>query len=316
MSPDVLVTYVSGLNPPPSVARGLRRGFRVHRLTRPRLSIPAPLVIVLVVALVFLTAAASIAGAQYGRRGWGRRRTPPRLVAPGESDRAFVFGRGMYDSVRRERLGTGWNTDYPDSDYNFMIRLSELTRTPVSFDGDQPNHVVVRLTDEALFEYPFLFMSDVGTAYFSSEEIAGLRTYLELGGFLWVDDFWGPAAWSHWSDLIGQVLPASEYPIRDLPLSHPIFSSLYRVEEIPQIPSIQFWRRSGGGSTSERGADSRQPHFRGISDADGRLMVFMSHNTDIADGWEREGESVEFFHRFSIDAYAVGINVVLYAMSH
>ena len=287
----------------------------MHRLTRPRLSIPAPLVIVLVLVLVFLTAAASIAGAQYGRRGWGWRRTPPRLVAPGESDRAFVFGRGMYDSVRRERLGTGWNTDYPDSDYNFMIRLSELTRTPVSFDGDQPNHVVVRLTDEALFEYPFLFMSDVGTAYFSSEEIAGLRTYLELGGFLWVDDFWGPAAWSHWSDLIGQVLPASEYPIRDLSLSHPIFSSLYRVEEIPQIPSIQFWRRSGGGSTSERGADSRQPNFRGISDADGRLMVFMSHNTDIADGWEREGESVEFFHRFSIDAYAVGINVVLYAMS-
>ena len=159
-------------------------------------------------------------------------------------------------------------------------------------------------------------MSDVGTAFFSSEEIAGLRTYLELGGFLWVDDFWGPTAWTNWSELIGEVLPPSEYPIRDIPLSHPIFSSLYQVEEIPQIPSIQFWRRSGGSSTSERGADSGEPHFRGISDADGRLMVFMSHNTDIADGWEREGESVEFFHNFSIDAYAVGINVVLYAMSH
>ena len=222
----------------------------------------------------------------------------------------------MYDSVRREWLGTGWNTDYPDSDYNFMIRLSELTHTPVSFDGDQPNHVVVRLTDEALFEYPFLFMSDVGTAYFSSEEIDGLRTYLELGGFLWVDDFWGPSAWEHWRDVIEQVLPSTEYPIRDIPLSHSIFSSLYHVEQIPQVPSIQFWRRSGGASTSERGDDSAAPHFRGISDTNGRLMVFMSHNTDIADGWEREGESTEFFHRFSIDSYAVGINVILYAMSH
>ncbi len=257
---------------------------------------------------------ASIAAAQYG--GWGWRRTPPRFASPGESDRAFTFSRAMYQSVRREWLGTGWNTDYPDSDYNFMIRLSELTHTPVSFDGDQPNHVVVQLTDNTLYDYPFLFMSDVGTAYFSPSEVKRLRRYLELGGFLWVDDFWGPSAWERWVEQIGQVLTPSEYPIRDLPLSHPIFNSLYHVEKIPQVPSIQFWRRSGGASTSERGTDSGEPHFRGISDANDRLMVFMSHNTDIADGWEREGESTEFFHKFSIDAYAVGINVVLYAMSH
>ncbi|HAK55215.1 MAG: DUF4159 domain-containing protein [Vicinamibacterales bacterium] len=267
--------------------------------------------------LLLIIAAASIVDAQYGRRGYGwRRRTPPRFASPGESDRAFAFSRAMYQSVRREWLGTGWDTDYPDSDYNFMIRLSELTRTPVSFDGNQPNHVVVQLTDDAVFEYPFLFMSDVGTALFSPEEAEGLRRYLELGGFLWVDDFWGPTAWAHWEEQIGRVLPSSQYPIRDLPLSHPLFTSLYKVEKIPQVPSIQFWRRSGGSSTSERGDESGDPHFRGISDADGRLMVFMSHNTDIADGWEREGESTEFFHLFSIDSYAVGINVVLYAMSH
>ena len=223
----------------------------------------------------------------------------------------------MYQSVRREWLGTGWNTDYPDSDYNFMIRLSELTETPVSFDQhDEPGHVVVRLTDDALFEYPFLFMSDVGTAYFSPEEAVRLRTYLDMGGFLWVDDFWGPEAWENWSLEIGKVLPPADYPIVGVPLDHTIFRSLYTVREIPQIPSIQYWRRSGGTGTSERGGLSAEPHFRAITDDHGRIMVFMSHNTDIADGWEREGESAEFFHRFSIDAYAVGINVILYAMTH
>ncbi|MDP7295806.1 MAG: hypothetical protein QGG24_10860, partial [Vicinamibacterales bacterium] len=84
-----------------------------------------------------IIAAASFVDAQYGRRGYGwRRRNAPRFASPGESGRAFAFSRAMYQSVRREWLGTGWDTDYPDSDYNFMIRLSELTHTPVSFDGD------------------------------------------------------------------------------------------------------------------------------------------------------------------------------------
>ena len=91
---------------------------------------------------------------------------------------------------------------------------------------------------------------------------------------------------------------------------------VYTVNEIPQIPSIQHWRRSGGSTTSERGYRSDQVHFRGIADSDGRLMVLMSHNTDIADGWEREGEDYDFFTKFSINAYAVGINTVVHAMTH
>jgi hypothetical protein len=85
---------------------------------------------------------------------------------------------------------------------------------------------------------------------------------------------------------------------------------------VPQITSLQNWRRSGGTSTSERGYDSAIPHLRAIRDSRGRIMVVMSHNTDIADAWEREGEDEEFFSRFSVDGYAVGINVVLYSMSH
>ncbi len=242
---------------------------------------------------------------------------PPKFPEPDRTDRSFTFCRVLYESVRREYLGHGWDTDYPTSDINLMARLSELTTTTISQDRHgEPDHVVVRLTDPELFEYPFIFMSDVGTASFEADEVPRLRSYLQRGGFLWVDDFWGDRAWANWSDEIGKVLPSSAYPIQDVPLDHPLYHGLFQIDQVPQIPSIQFWRRSGGTSTSEQGASSAVPHFRGISDEGGRLMVFMSHNTDIADGWEREGEDQEFFHRFSIDAYAVGINVLIYAMTH
>jgi hypothetical protein len=81
------------------------------------------------------------------------------------------------------------------------------------------------------------------------------------------------------------------------------------------MASIQFWRRSGGG-ISERGSDSATVDARGIADEHGRLMVVMLHNTDIPDGWEREAEDAAYFYRFSPDAYSVGINVALYAMTH
>ena len=135
-------------------------------------------------------------------------------------------------------------------------------------------------------------------------------------GFLWVDDFWGPWAWEQWLGEISRVLPPATYPIFDIPEDHPIRRIQYEVEEIPQIPSIQHWRRSGGYTTSERGRRSEEVHFRGIADDSGRLLVLMSHNTDIADGWEREGEDYEFFYRFSVRAYAVGINTVIHAMTN
>jgi len=83
-----------------------------------------------------------------------------------------------------------------------------------------------------------------------------------------------------------------------------------------QVCSIQFWNPRYPNETSERGADSAQVHFRGIQDAHGRLMVVMTHNTDIADTWEREGENRQYFDLFSPRGYAIGVNVVLYAMTH
>jgi hypothetical protein len=132
---------------------------------------------------------------------------------------------------------------------------------------------------------------------------------------LWADDFWGPWAWRDFANEIGKVLPPQQYPIQELTRDHPIFRTMFEVERIPQVPSIQFWAYSNR-ETSEMGADSAQAHMAAISDARGRIMVLMTHNTDISDAWEREAEDPDFFYNFSPQGYAVGLNVVLYAMSH
>jgi hypothetical protein len=270
------------------------------------------LAIVLVVCLV------TSATAQFGRqfRGYGPRGYPAKFAQPDDFGRGFNFCRAVYTSGRREAGGQGWSTDYPDAELNFSIRLSELTKTRVTKDAEgSPEHVVVRLTEEALYQCPYLHMEDVGTAAFTEAEVAGLRTYLLKGGFVWADDYWGSYAWQNWVSQLARVLPPLEYPVAEVAFDHPIFRTMFEVKALPQIPSIQFWRTSGGG-TSERGRDSATPTVRGVADHRGNLMVLMTHNTDISDAWEREGEDPRFFYRFSPNGYAVGINVVLYAMTH
>lgn len=236
---------------------------------------------------------------------------------PGEK---FTFCTVMYTSVRGEALGFGWNTDYPDSGYNFMIRLEELTTIQINKKPNgEPDQVILYLNDEDLFNYPYIFMSDVGTAEFDSEEVEALRAYLLRGGFLHVDDFWGDRAWRFWEYEIDKVLPQEEgYTIRDVPLSHEIFNIVFKVTEVPQVPSIQYWRGTRDGSTSERGAETAEPHLRAIfRPGTNDIMVLMSHNTDIADGWEKERESQEYFEEFSVKkSYPIGINIVVYAMTH
>jgi hypothetical protein len=269
----------------------------------------------IILALIVSCALAAAVGAQDWRRGF-RRGAPPRMATAASFDGAFNFCRLMFDSVRTEPLGSGWRTDYPDADINFSIRLGELTKTRVSRQANgQPNHLVVRMGDDEAFRCPILHMEDVGTVGWSDEEVLRLRAYLQKGGFLWADDFWGDWAWEFWVEQISRVLPAGEFPIVDLAPEHPIFRTLFEVKKLPQIPSINFWYRNNG-HTSERWEESAVPHIRGISDPGGRLMVLMTHNTDISDAWEREGEDPRFFYSFSPDGYAVGINVLMYAMAH
>lgn len=267
------------------------------------------------IAITGLVLLLAVSAAAQFRGGFGGR-FPPRLPTAASFDGSYNFCRGMYRSGRRDGSGNGWTTDYPDADINFSIRLSELTKTTVSRRADnEPNHLTVPLTDPFLFKCPVLMMTDVGELSLSAQEADALRAYLEKGGFLWVDDFWGSWSWEAFANEIGAVLPPAQYPIRDLEPSHPIFRVLYEVRQLPQIPSINSWRGMGG-DTSELGADSAEPHIRAITDRQGRMMVLITHNTDISDAWEREAADPEFFLQFSPNGYAVGLNAVLYAMTH
>jgi hypothetical protein len=260
---------------------------------------------------------ATAANAQFGRffGGFGRG-APPRFPTADTFGHGFNFCRGIYDSVRRQAGGSGWTTDYPDADLNFSIRFAELTKARVKFDEtNTPEFVTVRLADEELFQCPQLHMEDVGTIRFNEDEIVALRSWLQKGGFLWVDDFWGSEAWEDWVAEFSRVLPPAEYPIVELPLDHPLFRTQFVITEFPQIPSIQAWR-GNDVDTSERGYDSETPRAMAVSDAQGNIMVLMTHNTDISDAWEREGEDPRYFYQFSPKGYAVGINAMLYAMTH
>lgn len=248
--------------------------------------------------------------------GGGRGRGfPPRWAQLDDFDGSFLYCRAFYTSRWRTSSGSGWSTDYPGADNNFSVRLAELTRVPIRYDiTRQPVHVVVALDDPLLYRCPMLFMEDVGAADFSPEEVQRLRDFFLKGGFMWVDDSWGSAEWASWVEQIGRVLPPGEFPVFDVQPSHPIMSVLYAVKAVPQVPNIGHWRRSGG-DTSERGFDSAEVYVKGIQDSKNRLMVLMTHNTDIADTWEREGENQDYFDIFSPTGYAIGVNVVLYAMT-
>ena len=279
----------------------------------------------LVVAVLIVSGLIASAGYSYAQfqdfGGFGALRgeqgDPAELPPQEWPDRNVAGCHILYTSVRREANGSGWRTDYPWGQRNLLIRLSELTKTRVSWLAKGVPHVwLVRLTDPALFECSYLMASDVGTIGLSQEEAAALGTYLQKGGFLWVDDFWGEAAWEQWTRELAKAMPPAEYTIEDVPLSDPIFHSMIEVKRIPQVSGIGFWRATRGQVTSERGEETAVPHFRAMRDRHGRIIAVMTHNTDVTNSWERETEDPAYFYQFSIEGYALGIDVLLYAMTH
>jgi hypothetical protein len=227
------------------------------------------------------------------------------------------YGRGGYGRRGRGRGGWGggwgggpWATDYPDSDLNFSFRLQQLTAMEVNPDG-----VVLELTDPELVNYPFIYIVEPGDLAFSEAEVVALREYLLNGGFLMVDDFWGENEWWNFYDQIKRVFPDRE-PV-ELGLDHRIFHAVFDLKERPQIPSINHALAGRPyGITWERD-DAREVHYKALYDDKGRMMSIICHNTDLGDGWEREGENEWYFHEFSEKkAYPLGINIVFYAMTH
>ncbi len=229
----------------------------------------------------------------------------------------FTFVRIKYESYggRGRGGGGGWRTDYRDSDLNFSLRLQQLTTLKVN-----PEPKVLELTDEELFDYPFIYIIEPGSLVFNEAEVVALRRYCLNGGFLMVDDFWGDAQYENLRRELQRVFP--DRAPQEVPLSHEIFHCVYDMKEKPQVPSINNAGRGFNGTvrTWEQtwdGSDNSVPHYRAIYDDADRIMVFICHNTDLGDGWEREGEDQWYFEEFSVKkAYPMGINIVTYAMTH
>jgi uncharacterized protein DUF4159 len=271
------------------------------------------------VALVvlFVLAAGALSYAQRRRGGFGGNNFySPRRPDANTFRGDFTFCRLAYRAAP-DGDGNGWGVDYPRADQNLPIRLSELTKTPVSFEPDREvNHVVILATDPELFQCPFVMSSEFGGAYLDENEAKALREYMLKGGFYWADDAWGEYAWESWMRQVRKIFPSSaEYPVVDLPMTHSMFHTLFDPKRFPQIPAI------GGGSrgrTDELWNDPTDdtPYPRAILDHQGRVMMFISMNTDFGDAYEREGDDPSYFYNFSVEGYAIGINVVLYAMTH
>lgn len=227
-------------------------------------------------------------------------------AAASDREHSFYFTRAAYSGGRggRGRGGGSWATDYPKADQQFLVVLRRLTNLD-AFPYEHP----IRLDDPALRRFPFIYTVEVGAMNLSEEEVVNLREYLLAGGFMIADDFWGTYEWANFEAQMRRVFP--EYSIVDIPLDHEIFSAFYNVTEIIQVPNVG--NGSSGGPTHER--DGYTAYCRGIFDDQGRLLMVANFNTDLGDAWEW-AEQPAYPLKYSTYAYQMGVNFIVYAMSH
>lgn len=239
--------------------------------------------------------------------------TPMWTNEPGFEKDVLTFARIRYNRGGFGYGRGGWETDLPDSDLNLSYRLQQLTAMRVDPDGR-----ILRLTDEDLVSYPFIYIVEPGGLYLSEEEAAALHEYLLNGGFLWFDDFWGDSEWANVEVEMRKVFPNRRF--QEMELTHPLYKAPHQIRAKTQVPDVRTGTQSQfTGITWEmnHGGDCRTVHHRAIFDDDGRLMVFATHNTDNGDGWEWEGDNLYYFREFSEKtAYPLAVNVLYYVMTH
>lgn len=226
-------------------------------------------------------------------------------VAPanGGRPRGFYFSRAMYgDGGRGWR--SAWATDYPKADLQFLTVLKRLLPTVDASPAEHP----LSFTDPELRRYPYLYAVEVAHMSLGEDEVQALRTYLDAGGFLFVDDFWGSYEWAAFEAQIRRVFP--DRPIVEIPLDHPIFTTYYDIEKVVQVPNVR--NGCSGYGTSER--DGTVPAIRGILDDEGRVMVLISWNSDLGDAWEWAEQSC-YPLEYSTYAFQLTVNTIVYAMS-
>lgn len=227
---------------------------------------------------------------------------PTQREAPGEFQFARLAYRsnGMGRSWGRRQM---WQTDWPDAEHHFSRGIERLTRIDVALNG----HILAP-SDENIFDYPWIYAVEVGNWRLGRSEAENLRDYLLRGGFLMVDDFHGPYEWAAFLESMERVFP--DRPIVDIPEDDAAFHVVYDLDHRIQIPSRMY---SYTGLTWEKGGVN--PHWRGIYDDDGRLMVAINHNMDIGDAWEH-ADWPDYPENMTALAYRFGINYLVYAMTH
>lgn len=233
---------------------------------------------------------------------------PPDFNVPGE----FVIGRLMYPSRGFfpgdwRHGGTSWTVDYPRGDRTLARILRRLTRIDVR-SVEQP----VNPDDaEDVGNWPFLMVGLPGYWDLTDAQVATLRSYLLRGGFLFCDSFFGSDSWIGFEAGLRRIFP--DRPIVDLPEDHPVFHIVYDLRGITkaQIPNMNSLMAGGGGYLG----DGATPHWRGILDDDGRLMVLIAFNNDVADSWQW-ADDPDYPAQSAQLGLRLGVNMAVYAMTH
>jgi hypothetical protein len=227
-------------------------------------------------------------------------------LAPG-ANAEFRFVRLAYSpnglSGYGRRGRSKWQTDMPDAENHLLQGISRLTRIEAASEP----HYVTPLDDD-LFDYPWLYAVEVGYWSLDEQEAARLREYLLRGGFLVVDDFHGTIEWATFVDTLQRVFP--DRPIVEIPEDDETFHVHFDLDNRIQIPGRMYIRT---GRTWEQ--DGYTPHWRGVYDDDGRLMVAINFNMDLGDAWEH-ADWPEYPEQMTALAYRFAVNYVVYAMTH
>ena len=221
----------------------------------------------------------------------------------------FEHGHGLGDQLSWF-LGA-WMTDTWDADYQFMWGVQRLTNARMYM---KPHPM--QIMDPDLFKYPYVYAVEVGQMELKQEEADRLREYLLRGGFWHCDDFWGLRQWSQFARQVKKIFPERE--IVEVPLTHEIFHTFYDIDQVLQPPNDGFGRYytySGGRTRTWEQPDDRDPHVRGVFDDNGRLMILITYNADLGDAWEWMDDP-DYPAKFTGYAYRLGMNAIIYAMTH